>query len=146
MADVYATNAANGYNTDPVVFTESAKVYGRRRVINDEYELAALSADDYILIGQVTPGTVILPQSVITHDALGAGTTLKLLVRDVNDGTEVDIVPAEATTSAGNILASDAAAIATIPYTVLTQSWLALKLEGGAGTGTVKTSIEISVD
>lgn len=107
------------------------------KVQYDEYELAALSIDDVIQLGNTLPKGARIHMIIVTHDALGASTTLD--IGDSNDDDRYDT--AIDTSSAGQVICDN---IAGKNYEVGTNTGdnqILATLEGGAGTGTLKVAI-----
>lgn len=141
MADVYAV-AANGYlNTEPKVIANEQDLGGKLKFISDTYEAASLPDGDSIIVGRLPQGTVLSSNLKVTHDALGASTTLELLVRDVNDATdETSLVAAVASDTAG-VIEPVAGDIDTLPHTAATDVFVIVKNAGAIATGTLKVLI-----
>lgn len=143
MADFNGVNYALAYVTQPKNPPQSNLVRGSIMTTNDTFEAAGEAIGSVILIGRVQKGTVILPESIVTHDALGASSTLEIKTRGVvSPFTQVSIYAAEDTSSAGTV--GGTGDIDDFPFTVAEDSDLILLTAGGTVTGTIKSDIRFA--
>ncbi len=146
MADFFAVNATLNFNTTPSENTPSYDQHGVVRVINDTYEATGEAIGSDIIIGRVYTDERIQVDTTIYHDALGASSTLSLLLRTLDTAqTETVLIAATATSSAG-IISVPIGNIDDFPAAVSTTSELILKSAGGTITGTIKSNIRTTVD
>lgn len=139
MADVYSVGATLTENTFPARRVENFQRGADMAVFFDQYEAAALPAGDNVIMFRVRKDARIVDWQLY-HDAMGASTTLALALRNVATGVETVIDAATASTSAGTREPS----IDEWPVTVGAESFVVVKLAGGAGTGTIKLRMYVA--
>ncbi len=140
MADVYTTEY-QGAHIDQPRNPPSASIYrGDVKQVQGTYEAASAAIGTDILVVQLSKGDVILPETIVTHDALGASTTVAIEVRDrTPTATETELYAAEATSSAGTV--GGDGDIAIFPHTLTEDGDVILKIAGGTATGTIKVDV-----
>ena len=138
MADVYGTNFNNEYVLAQRQRVASNRLGGERRVVVDTYEASSAAAGTDVLVGKLWDETLIHDFRILC-DALGAGVTLQLVVRN-KAGTETAVSTAMDASSAA-VLVPVAADIATLPFEVSENVDLVIKIAGGTATGTIKSAV-----
>lgn len=141
MADVYGTTATGILNATAPAAVLGASYGGSVGVLNDTYEAAAAAAGTDVIVGKLRAGSIIQPDSVIFCDAMGASTTLGLSVRNVDDSTDETVIYAAQDSSSAAVLGPVAADIATVGVKLASDSYVIVKIAGGAATGTIKTFV-----
>lgn len=143
MADVYAAQAENKYNTTPPDIASPFYAGTDLEPVHDTYEAssAAAGTDIVILEQELQAGSGVHDVRII-HDALGASTTLAVALRDA-DGNETTVVSAQSTSSAG-VITPDSSDVGSIPAEVTEPSDLIVKIAGGTATGTINFYAAVS--
>lgn len=138
MATVKGVNRTKYDTPTPDNFVHGRNTGANLLVEYDTYELASLSANDVIELGNTLPDGALIVDIIVHHDALGTSTSL-----DIGDTNDVDrYLDGIDTTSAGSVSVADESdtAFTGVGYVVGTNSGddqITAKLLGAAGTGTV---------
>ncbi len=144
MADFNGVNYALSYVTKPLNPPDAAQITGKARYLSDSFLLAANADGSKFLVGRVQKGVLIHYESVIFHAALGASTTLALVIRNRETAVEQDLYAAEDSSAQGTVGGSgDEIAW---PHLVDGDSDLLVELVGAAGTGQITTQIVLSAN
>lgn len=119
--------------------------YGETYVARNVYEASAVSIAD-VIETVVVPAGVRVKGITVTHDALGASSTLAI----GDNASSTTYAAAEATSSAGNVVAAFTADTAGNQYTAAQatagENIILLTVGGGAVTGTIVTEVELYRD
>jgi len=154
MATVYSIQKTKWDQTSPALNIKPNEMSGRRRVAYGEYEAAALAAADVVEMFNLPVGARIMSME-LTHDALGAGTTLSVGYAAYNnaDGTAVVAAAAGYKAAAASTAIATAGAAATVAlgrYSVVDADQTGLPVTvtvgGAAATGTIYLVCEYVVD
>ena len=98
MANVYGVNYTKTVTPTPANKIDAAGWGGRVRFLSDTYEAAAAAQGTKVYLGKLPKGSVVLAQSNLTFDALGANSALAVGY----EGAPAAFVASTATTSAGS--------------------------------------------
>jgi hypothetical protein len=136
MATFYGVNYTK-FNTP----TPENKVQGNEynapvRFVHDSYECSATAKGSQIYLAKVPKGALILPESRIYHDNLGANSALAVGIAEYG----VELSASEATTAAGDIqLGGDVDSFGTA---LTANSDIIVTVSGtGAATGTIRLAL-----
>ena len=144
MTDVQSIQWAETYGATPVGKNPSNINYGRERIMFAEFEATGEAIGADILIGKITEGARI-HDVVLFTDALGASSTLSLVLRD--DAAAITVVTAAAATSSAGRKVPATADIANLPSpAIVGGADVMLRSAGGTITGTIKVFITFVVD
>lgn len=97
MANVYGVNYTKTRTPTPANKIDAAGYGGRVRYYSDTYEADAAAQGTVVYLGKAKKGEVVMPQSQLTYDALGANTALAVGYA----GAPAALLASTATTSAG---------------------------------------------
>ena len=131
--------AVSGVNVTAIAANTKIDKYnvGKLHCFVEEYEASALAAGSTIDIGKL-PKDSALVDAVITHDALGASSTLAL-----GDGTTSDLyIVATSSATAGAVRLSD---VDGLRQEITTETDLYITTAGASITGTIRVVISYIV-
>jgi len=144
MADVQSIQWAATLGATPVGKLPSNINYGSERIMFAEFEATGEAIGTDILIGRLTEGARI-QDVVLFVDALGASSTLSLVLRD--EDAAITVVTAAASTSSAARKVPATADIANLPSpSIVGGADVMLRSAGGTITGTIKVMITFTVD
>lgn len=138
MATVYGVQATKAFTGSPEDKARVEYFGGHIQLMADTYEASLLENSSDIFMG-VLPAGAVLEGGRIVHDAMGAGVTLAVLLRTVDDGTDTTLVSATAADSAGTIELDDIDDV--LQLTVSEASYVIVQSAGAASTGTIKSQV-----
>lgn len=120
MATVYGVNSTKHNSPSMANMVEGVEDSGRVIYKHDSYEATAKAQGTEIVLGKVKKGEIILPQSAIAYDALGANSALAVGYTDGTTASPAALLASTATTSAGvsTFAACGDAAAATADLTI----------------------------
>ncbi|MFP4477326.1 MAG: hypothetical protein ACLFOY_17315 [Desulfatibacillaceae bacterium] len=146
MTTVHTDVATIENSPTPDTYMDASLVRGSVRCIQAAYETAAAGAGTEIRVCRLYKGErVLLGQSHVMHDALGAGVTLAVGDDDDTTAADADRYLEAASAAAAGVLQfnDDAACIDKVPYEVGKECWLTCTTGGAAATGTIRFEVYV---